>query len=147
MVKKKKDKKIPTLLLEDIPNLGQRGEVVSLKPGYFRYLFNLGKVRLATKEKIAGELKPLLLEEKIKQREKLTEKLKEEIERLVLEFKVSKFTSITREKILRALREKGYQISKGQIELKGKIKEPGEYEIPVNLGYGIKTNLKIKATS
>lgn len=146
MAKRKKEKRIPALLLEDITNLGQRGEVVSLKPGYFRYLFNLGKARLATKEKLESELKPLLLEEKIKRGEDLTQKLKSEIEKLVLEFKVNKFTSITREKISKTLKEKGYQIPKSQIELNEKIKNPGEYEVAINLGYNIKTNLKIKVT-
>ncbi|MER3581388.1 MAG: hypothetical protein C4347_00845 [Patescibacteria group bacterium] len=64
MPKRKKRKKLPVLLLEDIPNLGQRGEVVEIKPGYYRYLLSLGKVTLATKERLKTELKPLLLSTK-----------------------------------------------------------------------------------
>jgi large subunit ribosomal protein L9 len=135
MKKRKKEKKLPVLLLEDIPNLGQRGEVVKVRPGYFRYLVSLGKVTLATKERLEGELKSMLLSSKIEERKVKVESLKEEIEKLVLEFKI------------KALEGKGIEISRSQIELKGKIEKEGEYEIIINLGYDIKARLKIKVTS
>ncbi len=144
-MKKKKEKRIPVLLLEDLVNLGQRGEVVLVKPGYFRYLISQKKAVLATKEKLESELKPLVLEEKIKSREKEIEKLKEEIENLILEFKISQYVpKITKEKIIKALKEKGINISKNQIELEEKIEKEGEYNLKVRLGFGITANLKIK---
>jgi ribosomal protein L9 len=91
------------------------------------------------------ELKPLVLEEKIKSREKETEKLKEEIENLILEFRINKYVpKITKEKIIKALKEKGINISKNQIELEGKIEKEGEYSLKIKLGFGITANLKIK---
>jgi ribosomal protein L9 len=145
MTKRKREKKIPVLLLEDLVNLGQRGEVVLVKPGYFRYLISQKKAVLATKEKLERELKPLVLEEKIKSREKEIEKLKEEIENLILEFKISQYVpKITKEKIIKALKEKGIDISKGQIELEGKIEKEGEHSLKIRLGFGIIANLKIK---
>jgi large subunit ribosomal protein L9 len=153
MKKRKKEKKLPVLLLEDIPNLGQRGEVVKVRPGYFRYLVSLGKVTLATKERLEGELKSMLLSSKIEERKVKVESLKEEIEKLVLEFKIKKgekgqiFNPVTKEKIIKALEEKGIEISRSQIELRGKIEKEGEYEIIINLGYDIKARLKIKVTS
>jgi large subunit ribosomal protein L9 len=145
MSRKKKEKKIPVLLSEDLVNLGQRGEVVLVKPGYFRYLISQKKVVLATKEKLERELKPLVLEEKIKSREKETEKLKEEIENLILEFKINQYVpKITKEKIIKALKEKGINVSKNQIELEGKIEKEGEYSLKIRLGFGITANLKIK---
>jgi large subunit ribosomal protein L9 len=145
MPKKKKEKKIPVLLLEDLANLGQRGEVVLVKPGYFRYLISQKKVVLATKEKLERELKPLVLEEKIKSREKEVERLKEEIENLVLEFKINQYVpKITKEKIIKALKGKGFDISKNQIELEEKIEKEGEYSLKVRLGFGISANLRIK---
>jgi large subunit ribosomal protein L9 len=145
MSKKKKEKRIPVLLLEDLVNLGQRGEVVLVKPGYFRYLISQKKAVLATKEKLERELKPLVLEEKIKSREKEIEKLKEEIENLILEFKISQYVpKITKEKIIKALKEKGINISKNQIEFEGKIEKEGEYNLKVRLGFSITADLKIK---
>ncbi len=146
MGKRKKEKKLPVLLLDDLPNLGQRGEVVLVKRGYFKYLISQRKATLATKEKLESELKPFVLEEKIRSREKEIEKIKEEIEKLVLEFKINKYTSITREKIIKALKEKGFEISRSQVELKEKIKSAGEYTIPLHLGFNIIANLKIKVS-
>ncbi|GIW67162.1 MAG: hypothetical protein KatS3mg096_030 [Candidatus Parcubacteria bacterium] len=146
-MKRKKDKKIPVLLLEDMSNLGQRGEIVLVKPGYFRYLISQKKALLASKEKLENELKPLVLEEKIKSRETIIQKMKEQIENLVLEFKINQYSGVSKEKIIQALKEKGFNISKNSIELKEKIKKEGEYLIPINLGFNLKANLKIKCSA
>jgi len=143
-MKKKKEKRIPVLLLDDLPNLGQRGEVVLVKPGYFRYLIAQNKALLATKERLTKGLKPLVLEEKIKTRQEEIKKLKEEIEKLVLEFKVNQYAKVTKEKIIKALKDKGFNLSKGQVDLKTKITQPGEYDLKINLGFNISANLKIK---
>ena len=150
--KKKKEKRMPVLLLEDLPNLGQKGEVVLVKPGFYRYLISQNKVLLATEEKLK-EIKPLLLEEKIKERKKSLEEIKKEIENIILEFELKigpqgqVFNPITKEKILQKLKEKGFNLSKSQIDLKGKITQKGEHTIKINLGYNIEANLKIKANS
>lgn len=148
MKKKKRNKKIPVLLLEDLPNFGQRGEVILVKPGFYRYLISQNKVLLATEERLK-EVKPLLLEEKIKERVKAVEEVKEELEKLSLDFelkigpKKQVFNPVTKEKILQKLKENGFRISKSQIELKGKITEKGEYFIDINLGYNFKAKLKV----
>ena len=143
--KRKKEKKIPVLLLEDLVNLGQKGEIVLVKPGYFRYLTSHKKALLATKEKLSEELKPLILEEKIKSREKEIQKLKEKIEEIFLEFRINQYIpKITKEKIVKALSEKEINVSKSQIELEEKIEKEGEYNIKIKLGFGISANLKIK---
>jgi len=93
------------------------------------------------------ELKPLVLEEKIKSREKETEKLKKEIENLILEFKISQYVpKITKEKIVKILKEKGIDISKNQIELEEKIEKEGEYNLKIKLGFDITADLKVKVT-
>lgn len=145
--KRKKEKKLPVLLLEDVINLGQKGQVINIKPGYFRYLLVQGKAVLADKKKLATELRPLLLAEKIKSREIFAQKLKEEIENLNLEFKINKYTSLTKEKIVKALKEKGFNLAKTRISLDKKINEAGEYIIPVKVGYNLIANLKINVKS
>jgi len=145
MKKKKKEKKLPILLLEDLVNLGQRGEVVLVKPGYFSYLIAQGKAVLATRKKLEKELKPFVLEEKIKNREKEVQKLKTEIENLVLEFRINQYASkVTKEKIIKTLKEKGINISKNQINFGEKIDHEGEYNIEIKLGLGISANLRVK---
>lgn len=148
--KRKKNKNLPVLLLADIENLGQRGEIVEVKPGYFRYLISQKKAYLATEDKLKGELRPLILSEKIKERQKNIEEIKNEIEKLILEYKLKRgpanqvFNPLTKEKIIRFLKEKGFDLSKAQVELKGKINNQGNFEVLLNLGYGIKATLKIR---
>jgi len=139
----KKEKKVPVLLLDDVLNVGQKGTVVLVKQGFYRYLKANNKALLATKEKLEKNLKPLLLEEKIKSRKQEVEKLKEEIEKLKLEFVLTKFFKITKDKILKSLKEAGLKISKSQISLNEKIEKPGNYEIKLNLGYNLEAILKI----
>jgi large subunit ribosomal protein L9 len=147
--KKKKEKRLPVLLLDDHPFLGQRGTVVMVKPGYYRFLIAKKLAVLASEEKLKGELKSRVLSEKITERKGLAEELKEKIENIVLEFKLSRdksgkvFGSITKEKIVKALKEHSINVSKGQINLEQKIKEPGNYNIEIKLGYGISANLKV----
>jgi len=148
--KRKKEKRIPVLLLEDHPHLGQQGTVVLVKPGYFRYLVTNKKAVLATQEKLATELKSKLLTTKISERKEKAEEWKNKIENLVLEFKLTQdksgkvFGSVTKEKIIKELSNFGLELSKGQIVLAKKITEPGEYTIKINLGYEIWANLKVK---
>lgn len=141
--KRKKEKKLPALLLEDLVKIGQKGEVVNVKPGYFRYLVSRGKAVLADKKKLSSELKPMLLAEKVKSREILAQKLKEEIENLNLEFKINKYTSLTKEKLLKTLKEKGFNLAKARINLDKKITEAGEYTVPIKVGFNLIAYLKI----
>lgn len=149
MKKIKKTKKLPVLLLEDLPNLGQKGEIVLVKPGFYRYLMVQNKVLLATKEKLK-EIQPLLLEEKIKERKRSLEDIKKDLENIILEFQLKTgsqgqvFNPVTKEKIIQKLKEKGYNLSRSQIELKNKITQRGEFNININLGHNIYANLKIK---
>lgn len=141
--KRKKEKKLPVLLLEDLINVGQKGEIINVKPGYFRYLIYQGKAVLADKKKLNTELKSMLLTEKVKSREILAQKLKEEIENLNLEFKINKYTALTKEKIVKALREKGFNLAKTRINLDKKIIEAGEYTVPIKVGFNLTAYLKI----
>lgn len=148
--KRKKDKRIPVLLLQDHPYLGQQGTVVLVKPGYYRFLISQKIATIATEQQLASGLKKELLTEKVARRKEIASSLKEKIENLLLEFTLTKdktgktFGSITKEKILKALLKNGIKLSKGQIILEQKITEPGEYTLRVNLGYEIQATLKIK---
>jgi large subunit ribosomal protein L9 len=147
--KKKKEKRLPVLLLDDHPFLGQRGTVVMVKPGYYRFLIAKKLAVLASEAKLKGELRSQILSEKITERKGLAEELKEKIENIALDFKLPRdksgkvFGSITKEKIVKALKEHNINVSKGQVNLEQKIKEPGNYNIEIKLGYGISANLKV----
>lgn len=148
--KRKKEKRLPVLLLQDHPHLGQQGTVVLVKPGYYRFLVSKNIATLATEEELQTNLQKELLTEKISHRKQAAENLKERIENLVLEFTLKKdksgklFGSVTKEKIAKALKEKGIQVAKNRISLENKLNKEGEYDIKINLGYDILVNLKVK---
>ncbi len=148
---KKKLKKLPVLLLKDYPNLGQQGEVVMVKPGYFRYLVENKIATLATEERLKGELRGKTLKEKVEIRKSLAEETKENLEKNTFEIKLPRdpksnkiFGSITNEKIAKMLAKHNFKIKKSQIKLDKKITEPGLYTIPISLGYNIEARISLK---
>ena len=139
------------ILKEDISNLGNLGEVVSVKPGYARnYLVPNGKAAFATKENLK------LLEQ---QKEELKRKQEEELIvikelasnyenlSLTIEANVTEegnlYGSIGTIDIANASKEKGLELERSIIHLPdGPIKTIGEHE--VNLIFHSEIQVKIK---
>jgi large subunit ribosomal protein L9 len=148
--KRKREKKVPIMLTEDIKNIGRYGDVIKLKRGYALYLARLQKciiINKNNKDKLEffKELNQKRLEKK---KEKLIE-LKEKIERLTftayLKIGSNKevYNSISKNDILSFLKKENISISKNQIELDSPIKEVGTFNIRISLGFDIYANLKI----
>lgn len=146
--KKRKEKKLPVVLLEDIANLGQKGEVVLVKPGFYKYLNSNKKALLATKEQLKS-LRHFILEHKIEERKQKKEDIAEKLKDVQLNFNLNigeknqVFNPITKEKIVKKLKEIGFDIAKSQIGLSGRIVRKGNYNIPIKLGYNIVSNIKV----
>lgn len=134
------------LLIEDVPSLGKKGEVVEVKDGYGQnFLIAKGKAKLATNEVLnrykaeqKNKQEQLALEQA--QREALAKTLKDV--KLTISKKSgdngSLFGAITKDEIAQALEEAHrIQIDKKHIELDSQIKHTGEYTISANLGHGI----------
>jgi large subunit ribosomal protein L9 len=139
------------LLKEDVDNLGSRGDLVKVKPGYGRnYLLPRGMAIQATpgnKKRIELQRKTLLKKEAA-ERDTATQQanlLKE----VTLEFtrKVGEhgmlYGSVTSMDIAEALAAKGYEIDRRRVMLKDPIKEPGEFEAPIKLHREVTTNIKV----
>lgn len=147
----RKEKKLPVLLLKDYPGLGEQGRIVFVKPGFYKFLVSKKIVALATKQKLAGELKGKTLEEKLIQRKATQEEVKRRLEELILEIKLPRdpktnkiFGSVNKEKIRKILQRFGFNLTKGQIDFPEKITEPGSYEFKVKLGYNLEATVKLK---
>lgn len=140
------------ILREDIPSLGQAGDVVKVKEGFARnFLFPQKKALLAD----TGNLKEL--EHHKKGLEKKREKLKQEALALgekigMLFVSVARevgeegklFGSVTTKCIADALKEKGFDIDKRMIGLASPIRELGNFEIPVRLHSEVTVALKVE---
>ena len=139
------------ILTKDIKNIGQAGDIVSVKKGYARNFLLIknwavpctkGSAELARHRQqwIAAKKKKALVE-----RQSLVEKLKD----LKLSFvkEASKegkmFGSLTALDISKELNTKGYEVDKKVIKLEHPLKEVGEHKVALDWGSDIKTNLFI----
>ena len=143
------------LLKEDVENLGARGDLVKVKPGYGRnYLLPRGLAIQATpgnKRQIELRRKTILKKEAA-ERDTATQQA-DLLKDVTLEFarKVGEhgilYGSVTSMDIAEALAAKGYEIDRRRVLLKDPIKEPGEFEAPIKLHREVTTNVKVVVKS
>jgi len=143
------------ILKEDIPNLGYKDDIVNVKDGYARnYLIPQGKAYIATES-----AKKMLAENK-KQRAHKLEQLKAEAQEmadkmrdviLTIGAKTSStgtiFGSVTNIQIADALKEKGFEIDRKIIVIKGPVKEVGNYTAIVKLHKEITVEIPFEVIS
>jgi large subunit ribosomal protein L9 len=140
------------LLIKDVKNLGQAGEVKEVKPGYGQnFLIKKGFAKPATPEIIAeheAELKRKAEEEaaEIARLKEIAEKL-DKLE-VIITKKVGNnghlFGAITKEEVANALKEQhGIAIDKKAITDKMAIKTVGEHDLDLKLGHGIHAKLHV----
>lgn len=139
------------ILQQDVPNLGKKGELKDVAPGYARnLLFPKGMAVEATPQRIREWKKRQEKEESLnRQKEEeardKAEKLKE-IE-LLIEMPAGEggrlFGSVTPADIAEKLKEKGFSIDKKDIEAEGPIKSVGNHTVMVKLYPGIKGAVSI----
>jgi len=139
------------LLKEDVDNLGVRGDLVKVKPGYGRnYLLPRGLAIHATpgnKKQIELQRKALLKKESA-ERDTATQQA-DLLKEVTLEFarKVGEhgvlYGSVTSMDIAEAFTAKGYEIDRRRVILKDPIKEPGEFEVPIKLHREVTASVKV----
>ncbi|MGH9832829.1 MAG: 50S ribosomal protein L9 [Blastocatellia bacterium] len=143
------------LLKEDIENLGVRGDLVKVRPGYGRnYLLPRGLAIQATPgnvKQIELQRKSLLKKEAV-ERDTATQQA-DLLKEVTLEFarKVGEhgilYGSVTSMDIAEAFAAKGFEVDRRRVLLKDPIKEPGEFEVPVKLHREVTTNIKVVVKS
>ncbi len=139
------------ILREDVDKLGESGEVVDVKPGYFRnFLQPRGMAMPATDSnlKIYEEERRIkeVRENKAKfEAEKLAQKLSNvSLNALVQVGEEDKvFGSVTSQDIGKLLKEQGFDIDKRDILLEEPIKELGIYPVPVKLHADVTAEVKV----
>ena len=143
------------ILREDIPGLGEAGDLVGVKVGYARnYLLPQGKAILATEAKIAQlEHNKRVVSEKLGKELKDLEALRERLQALELEV-VAKageegklFGSVTSAHVADMLAEKGFEIDRRKIALSEPIKEIGEHKVPIRLRGEIVAEVTVSVTA
>ena len=139
------------ILLSDVENLGESGDVIAVKPGYARNkLIPQGLALRASNRNIAvaNENKRVAtakLERENQALNVLAKKLSK-VE-ITIEVKVGDeekmFGSITNKDIHKELIDKGFEIEKNQISIKEPIKALGIYHINVKISKDITSDVKL----
>ena len=139
------------ILLSDVENLGESGDVIAVKPGYARNkLIPQGLALRASNRNIAvaNENKKVAtakLERENQAMNVLAKKLSK-VE-ITIEVKVGDeekmFGSITNKDIHKELIDKGFEIEKNQISIEEPIKALGIYHINVKISKDITSDVKL----
>jgi large subunit ribosomal protein L9 len=142
---------VRVVLREDVPHLGTAGELVRVRAGYARnFLLPRGAAALAT----AGSIRQV--EEQKRQAIARAAKLKasatalaEQLSTLTIEIvrQVGEgdrlYGSVTSKDVAEAIKAKGYEVDKKSLVLPEAIKALGEHSVPVKLGSGVETTIKV----
>jgi large subunit ribosomal protein L9 len=146
-------KNLKVILRQDVTDLGQSGDIVTVKPGYARnFLLPRGmafeatsaNVRKLEEEKKQGEAKS-------KQQFLEAKRRASQLEAVSLTFHANAgdegklFGSITSADIAERLKEQGldFEVDKRDIEIDEPIKALGVYNVPVRLHTEVKPEIKI----
>ena len=139
------------ILLSDVENLGESGDVIAVKPGYARNkLIPQGLALRASNRNIAvaNENKKVATDklERENQALNILAKKLSKVE-ITIEVKVGDeekmFGSITNKDIHKELIDKGFEIERNQISIKEPIKALGIYHINVKISKDITSDVKL----
>lgn len=145
-------KMIKLILLSDVSDLGKKGDIISVKPGYGRnYLIPQKLAKVATDEEVK-KLEEKQKEEKAKVETKLSEKktLADQLAGITLELERKEgakgkiFGSVDAKAIAKELsRKSNIDIEPKEVILSKSIKEVGEHKVAIQLAKNIKVNIKV----
>jgi len=138
-------------LQKDVKNLGQAGDIVSVKKGYARHLLFPKKWAVPFTQGSAAQARhqKALIESRRKKafslKQALVEKLKDVSLSFVKEADASGklFGSLTIFEISRQLYAQGYEVDKKVIKLDHPLKETGEHKVLLDFGSDMKTEINV----
>lgn len=139
------------ILLDNISNLGNVGDIIKVKPGYARnFLFPKGLAVRSSKRNIAlANERKNTIQAQINREKEVNEKLISSLKNIELSIEVEVgeedrlFGSVTSLDVHKALSEKGINIDKQNINLENPIKSLGVYDIPVKVATSMVQEIKV----
>ena len=139
------------ILKEDVPQLGQRGDVVKVAEGYGRnYLLPRKLAIEATKANkvVIEQMKQSVVRRSAVEKAD-TEALAKQLDAVTLSFqrkageKDHLFGSVTSSDIAEALEHKGFNIDRRKIQLHDPLKSIGEFDVPIKLHRDVTSRVKV----
>ena len=139
------------IFIKDLKNQGKKGQIKNVKDGYAQnFLIKNGYAVAKTKENLSKlEHANAKKAEEDKNNKKIAEEQKEQLEKLVLEFKVKTgeadkvFGSISPKQIKDELQVQGFKIEKNQIDNSKQISILGFHNVEIALYPGVTATIKV----
>ncbi|HET6305495.1 MAG TPA: 50S ribosomal protein L9 [Myxococcota bacterium] len=146
---------VKLILTEDVPSLGEAGDVVNVKPGFARnFLLPQGKAVPATDAKVKEiEHHKRVIAERVARERKQLEGERERLERVELEIAANAgeegklFGSVTSAQVAELLEARGFSIDRRKIQLDEPIKELGDHVVAVRLHRDVVARVRIKVSA
>jgi len=139
------------ILKEDVPKLGNRGEVVKVAEGYGRNFLLPRKLAIeanAANKAVIEQMKAAAVRRSAKEKSD-AEALSKQFDGLEVSFTRKSgendqlFGSVTAGDIAEALEKKSFHIDRRKIQLHEPLKTIGEFTVPVKLHKDVTTHLKV----
>ncbi len=139
------------ILLEDVKDLGQVGDIVKVADGYARNYLVPRKMAMAVNKSTLRqvEARKLKLQKEREERLAVAQAMAAKLEALsiVLPMAVGEndklFGSVSSQVIADAVNAQGVELNKADVVLEENIRELGEYTVEVKLSSEVKANLKV----
>jgi len=141
------------ILIQDVKNLGKKGDVKNVSDGYARNFLLAKKLAEKSTTEAIEKLESLQKKEKLAESEKLEalRKIAEKLRGKTIQLKVAGkkgklFGSISAKDIASELKKQNLDVAEKAIALDTSIKKIGEYEIKIILEKDIEAKIKIVVT-
>jgi large subunit ribosomal protein L9 len=139
------------ILVEDIPRLGSRGDVVTVKDGYGRnFLIPSGKALPATEGAVSQlEIKVKRDEAKVKKDKRAAEEVAERLNGVSCTVRVQAdegdklYGSVAERDVAQAMEEQGHHVDVNSIVMDEHIKMLGVYPVKVRLFSDVEAEIKV----
>ncbi len=146
---------VKLILTEDVPSLGEAGDVVNVRPGFARnFLLPQGKAVPATAAKVKEiEHHKRVIAERVARERKQLDGERERLERVELEIAANAgeegklFGSVTSAQVAELLGARGFSIDRRKIQLDEPIKELGDHVVAVRLHRDVVARVRIKVSA
>jgi len=146
---------VKLILREDVPNLGDAGEVVSVRTGFARnFLIPQGKAIAATASNVRElDHQKRVIAERVARELKQLDGERAKLEGVVVEIAAQAgeegrlFGSVTSAQIAERLAEHGLEVDRRRIALDEPIKELGERDVTVRLHRQVSATIKVRVVA
>jgi large subunit ribosomal protein L9 len=148
-------RQVKLILRENVPGLGDAGDLVGVKVGFARnYLLPQGKALLATESKVRElEHHKRVVTEKAARDLNDLKALRDRLESVALEVTArvgeegKLFGSVTTAHIAELLAEKGYTVDRRKIQLSEPLREIGDHVVPIRLQRDLTAEVALKISA